>query len=196
MKKTMIVALHYNRIGNGKQNIDYHPNVHTLIEASSDDDILITEDEDGNTLPDSEWQLLDSGDNVILTGRDEIEASTGVLDYDGEYDKWVVKNIEDCSDEELDALYNAYEDGNVYNEELADYIVEAHGMHRIHGIKFYRTNAEVFCSGEFAKSFSWDGFESDEDVKEAWQWFFSENNIDKRSIEDWIHKCTNRIYFN
>lgn len=67
-----------------------------------DDSWVMDEDpETGDALPDEDWQLIDSGGNVILRGRDAIECETGVLDFDGIYDTVVVKRLEDCDENEL-----------------------------------------------------------------------------------------------
>lgn len=59
------------------------------------DSIVISEDENGKPLPDSDWQLVDSGSNIILKGRDQIEAEVGVLNWDYEYDSDIVRYLED-----------------------------------------------------------------------------------------------------
>lgn len=181
----------------------YNPNIHSVLDCISQDGTIISEDCDGNPLPDDDWQCLDSGDNVILRGRDEIEAETGIVDYDGEYDKYIIKDIEDCTDEEIECLYKEYEDGISLRseEEICDYVCERKGLHRIHNIKFYKSNADVFISNDDPNSgcscihFSWDGFDNDEDVMNAWETFFEERDIDPVSRDEWETKC-DRTYFN
>lgn len=87
-----------------------------LINRCSDSLIIINtawnkENDKETTLPDSEWKLLDTGNNVILEGRDAIEAKTGVLDFDGDYDKYYTINLEDvCNEKEWNAIREAFKD--------------------------------------------------------------------------------------
>ncbi len=79
-----------------------------LQECFGERTMLLNDDEDGNLLPDDQWQLVDGGSNVILEGREAIESETGVLDWDGEYDTDIVQPIDECSDEEYDLIIEAY----------------------------------------------------------------------------------------
>lgn len=71
-----------------------------------------------DALPDEDWQLIDSGGNVILRGRDAIECETGVLDFDGIYDTVVVKRLEDCDENELRLIAEAW---NYVDKEILEY---------------------------------------------------------------------------
>ena len=86
------VRFHIGR-GGRFNNAGHKTYVGTVNELSDcfGDFIVISEDENGKTLPDSEWKLVDSGRNVILSGRDEIESETGIRDWDGEYDTDIVR---------------------------------------------------------------------------------------------------------
>ncbi len=66
------------------------------------------EDENGDEqerytpLPDDEWYLTDDAGNVVLEGRDCIEAHTGTLNDDVDY--WEVLPLRECSAEECRIL--------------------------------------------------------------------------------------------
>lgn len=45
--------------------------------------------------------------NIILSGRNEIEAITGILDWDGEYNTDIVRSLEDCDEDELQLVIDA-----------------------------------------------------------------------------------------
>lgn len=95
------------------------------------DAFIISEDENGKVLPDSEWQLVDDGGNVILQGREQIESPTGVLDWDGQYDTDVVKYLSECSDDEYQIIIDAFNDGEYVEEEVIDYACSAMDMLRM-----------------------------------------------------------------
>ena len=108
------------------------------------DSFLISEDENGKTLPDSEWRLVDGGGNVILSGRDEIESDTGILDWDGEYDTDIVRYLEDCDDDEYQLILDTAERGGYVEEPVLAYACHALGKLLATNIKVYPSNMEVF----------------------------------------------------
>ena len=108
------------------------------------DSFIISEDENGKPLPDSEWQLVDGGGNVILTGRDEIESETGILDWDGEYDTDIVRYLEDCDDDEYQLILDTAERGGHVEEPVLAYACHALGKLLATNIKVYPSNMELF----------------------------------------------------
>ena len=131
------VCFHIGRGGhfNNAGYKEYRPGITTTQECFGEA-ILIDQDEDGNELPADQWQLMDGGGNVILTGRDEIESETGVLDWDGEYDTDIVKPIGDCTDEEYDLILMAWSERNCYDEDIARYAAVAAGTPMIERMTF------------------------------------------------------------
>ncbi len=77
--------------------------------------------EDDELLPDDDWTLTDASGNVLLEGRSEIEAMTGTLDYDGDYDTWHVRRLQDCDEDELRLVYKDGHHHTLTDEELAAY---------------------------------------------------------------------------
>lgn len=135
------------------------------------DSIILSEDENGAPLPDSEWQLIDGGGNAILTGRDEIESETGVLDWDGEYDTDIVRHISECDDDEYQMILDAAERGEYVDEIALAYACSALGMLLATEIKTYPSNMEVFtqegCVSLYRDDFSVYTEDEEDDVREV-----------------------------
>lgn len=192
-ESTCIVAFHIGRGGRfynpGHKTFMQH--ISQLSDCFSDGCIISQEDEEGNPLPDEQWQLIDGGGNVILEGRDNIESDTGVLDWDGDYDTDVVKYLSECSESEIDIIYQAYLDDEYMDEELKDYICTQKGMHRIDKVKFYQCNAEIQCQ-DCTISYFWDG-EEDVTEEEVAEWM-AEQDIDPLSIKNHADSFESHFY--
>lgn len=116
-----IVAFHIGRGGrfHNQGHKTFNPNIEKLSDLyDSSKHTIISEDADGEPLADKDWRLIDSGDNVILEGREAIESTTGILDWDGEYDTDIVQTIADCDENELCLLLEAYDNGEVDSDIL------------------------------------------------------------------------------
>ena len=130
--KTITVCFHVGR-GGYHYNPGYksfNPYVHS-IQDLFEYGFLNCEDEDGNPLPDDEWTLTDQGENIILEGRQEIESPVGVLEWDGIYDTDIVRYIEDCTDDEIEILYNEFINYKYMDDDVADYVCRKKGMKRV-----------------------------------------------------------------
>lgn len=143
--QNMKVRFHIGRGGqfNNSGHKTYVGTVNDLSDCFGDS-IVFSEDENGNTLPDSEWRLVDGGGNVILSGRDEIESDTGILDWDGEYDTDIVRYLEDCDDDEYQLILDTAERGGHVDEPVLAYACHALGKLLATNIKVYPCNMEVF----------------------------------------------------
>lgn len=130
---------HFNNAGHKT----YEGTVNDLSDCFGDSSI-IWEDENGKPLPDSEWQLMDGGGNVILTGRDEIESETGILDWDGEYDTDIVRKLSECDDDEYQMILDIAERGGYVEKDVLAYVCSALGKLMATNIKVYPSNMEVF----------------------------------------------------
>lgn len=120
-----IVAFHIGRGGHYQNHghKTFMPYVHKLQDCIDySKHTIISEDEDGNKLPDDKWLLVDGGDNVILEGREEIECKTGILDWDGEYDTDIVKYIEDCNQDEIKLLVEAFANDYISKDYLPEIV--------------------------------------------------------------------------
>ena len=131
---------------------------------------ILSEDENGNILPDAEWQLIDGGGNVILSGRDEIESETGILDWDGDYDTDIVRYLSDCDDDEYQMVLDAAERGEYVEETVLAYACSALDMLLATTIKVYPSNMEVFtqegCIQLMCDDFSVYTEDEEDDVRE------------------------------
>lgn len=159
------------------------------------DSIIINEDENGNALPDNEWQLIDSGSNVILSGRDEIEAETGILDWDGEYDTDIVRYLSDCDDDEYQMILDAAERGEYVDKPVLAYACSALGKLLVSSIKVYPSNMEVFTQ-EGCIHYERDEFSiyTEDEVDEVRDLLEEEGFISK-SIDEIIRKMEMNEWF-
>ena len=123
-----IVAFHIGRGGrfHNPGHKTFNPHIQKLSDCFSESCIVLSEDEDGNALSDDQWQLIDGGSNVILEGRANIESTTGVLDWDGQYDTDIVQYLSDCDESELQILLKEYDYGTFfpYDEEFLHAFME------------------------------------------------------------------------
>lgn len=182
--KNVRVAFHIGRGGrfNNAGHKRFLPNVSKLQDCFGENSYIIDEDENGNALPDEQWQLNDDGGNVILKGREAIESETGILEWDTIYDTDIVRDIEDCTDEEMEILYKAYLKHELRDDDAIDYVCDWMGVKRISSVKFYRTNATIHFTDHTFTDFNWDG-EEDVEEDEIKEWM-AEENIDEKSIQE------------
>ena len=143
--RKMKVRFHIGR-GGQFNNAGHKTYVGTVNDLSDcfGDSIVFSEDENGKQLPDSEWKLVDSGGNVILSGRDEIESETGILDWDGEYDTDIVRHLSECDDDEYQLILDAAERGEYVEKVVLAYACSALDKLMATNIKVYPSNMEVF----------------------------------------------------
>ena len=159
------------------------------------DSFIISEDENGKPLPDSDWQLVDGGGNVILTGRDEIESDTGILDWDGEYDTDIVRHISECDDDEYQMILDAAERGEYVDEVVLAYACSALDKLLATKIKAYPSNMEVFTQ-EGCITLNRDEFavyteEEEDDVREL----LADKGFIAPSIDKIINKMETYAWF-
>ena len=181
--KNVVVAFHIGRGGrfNNAGHKTFMPFVSKIQDCFGENTLINNEDEDGNALPDEQWQLIDGGSNVILEGREAIESETGILEWDGIYNTDIVRYIEDCTDEEMEILYKAYLDDELRDDDAIDFVCEWKGVKRISSVKFYRGNATIFFTDHTSLDYLWDG-EEDVEEDEIKEWM-ADNDIDEKSIE-------------
>ena len=178
---------HFNNAGHKT----YVGTVNDLSDCFGDSSI-ICEDENGKPLPDSEWQLVDGGGNVILTGRDEIESETGILDWDGEYDTDIVRHLSECDDDEYQLILDAAERGEYVEKAVLAYACSALDKLMATSIKVYPSNMEVFtqdgCITLQRDDFSVYTEDEEDEVRELL--------ADKGFISESIDKIINKMEMN
>lgn len=165
-----------------------------LINRCGDDLMLIDTTWDEETyeevpLPESEWTMVDTGSNIILEGKDEIEAKTGVLDFDGDYDKAYTITLDEVRrDDDWNALRKAYEDdwSKSMSEELSaaiiDHFDDLHETKTIESIKRYPTTLEVSFTDGSSDEVDFDQT-AGEFTREYWVDTLEQRGYDESSIE-------------
>lgn len=138
---------HYHNPGHlsfvGEEN--FQDLIHRCMDKCGIEDKKWNDDptEEETILPDDEWKLFDNGGKVILEGRDEIEAMTGRLEWDGIYDTDYVTTTDSLSEKEEEVLWKAYTESAYMSDELKDEICSLMWMKRVHDIKVYPSSLEV-----------------------------------------------------
>ena len=95
------------------------PNVHNLYNFYSRRScLIILDDENGNPLPDEECSVVDSFGNVILEGRKNVDSSVGILEWEEDHLTDVAKYLEDCTDEEIKLIIEAFRNWEMEDEDL------------------------------------------------------------------------------
>lgn len=170
--KSIIVCFHVGRGGylNSPGQKIYNPYVHN-IQDLFEDGFLNCEDEDGNTLPDEEWTLTDQCGNIILEGRYEIESPVGVLEWDTIYDTDIVKYIEDCTDEEMELIMEAFRNWEMEDKDLIELIDNSIRNHK--PIKTMEELAEYWnlcneCPFDFTDIIEKNGWQEPDDITDQW----------------------------
>lgn len=139
-------------------------------------------DEQDELLPDDEWTLTDCNGNVYLEGRDEIEAMTGTLEIDGDYDAWYVKRLEDCDEQELEMIYEDGSHPTLSDEDVLAYCCYGLDKKMIGEVEKRKENCIVrFTDGTEGVI----EFKRDEDISDTIEDFMDENDVDRRSREKW-----------
>ena len=171
----------------------YVGTVNGLSDCFGESTMIISEDENGKPLPDSEWQLVDGG--VILSGRDKIESETGILDWDGEYDTDIVRHLSECDDDEYQLILDAAERGEYVEKAVLAYACSALDKLMATSIKVYPYNMEVFtqegCTTLMLDNFSVYTEDEEDEVREllADKGFISESIdkvITKMEMNEWF----------
>lgn len=188
MKTKNYISFHIGRGGSfnnqGHLSFSGEEDFQDLIRRCSDKCLIVdsTIDENNNEiqLPDNKWHLDDLGSNVILEGRDKIEALTGILDWDGDYNTDYVTTTDNLSQKELDTLYKAYLAEEWMSDELKDKICSKMGMVRVKNIKSYQTSLEL-DTNRGGDVLDFDG-QQGEFTEDEWREDLEERGFDPLSI--------------
>lgn len=136
--------------------------------------------EDDELMEDKDWTLTDCNGNVCLEGRDEIEAMTGTLEIDGDYDTWYVQRLEDCSEDELKLIYEDGYHHTLSDEDLLAYCCYGLDKKMIDSVDYGKEACTVHFTDGTNGTIE---FKRDEDICDTIDDFFSENDIDDKSRE-------------
>lgn len=186
-EKKIIVAFHMARGGQyfNPGHKTYLPNVKRLLDylPYSPEDVIVKEDAQGNPFPEEKWVWCDGNGEVLLWGRAAIEAETGILDYDGEYDTCIVRYLEDCTEDEISVLFQAYLAGKVSDEDIANYVCEREDYRRIVRVRHNDDGMVIFLSDHSVLALC-KGVLADETETAIREWLASEG-VDRRSADLW-----------
>lgn len=184
-----LVCFHIGRGGHfhNPGHKSYNPWVKSFGDLVNQDWLFINnEDEEGNELDDDDWTLTDCSGNVLIEGRDEIEAETGTLSRDGEYDTDIVQRLEDCDDDEIELVYEEGTHHSLMDDDLLAYCCWRLDKKMIDTVDF---DAPRACTVNFT-----DGtngtitFTEGQDINDTIDDFFVENDIDDKSRDKWFDK--------
>ncbi|MDD7304283.1 MAG: hypothetical protein SPF56_07240 [Bacteroidaceae bacterium] len=194
-EKKIIVAFHVARGGQhfNPGHKTYLPNVKCLLDylPYSPEDVIVKEDAQGNPFPEEKWVWCDGNGEVLLWGRAAIEAETGILDYDGEYDTCIVRYLEDCTEDEISVLFQAYLAGEVTDEDIANYVCESEGYRRIVRVKNNDKETIILLSDHSELILSEDMLE-DDSAESIREWLIDEN-VDEKSAKYWADQLEYNI---
>lgn len=189
-ESAIFVSFHIGRGGRfnspGTLTFQREEDFQQLIRRCSDFCVIINEDDNGKPLADDDWLLVDTGGNVILQGREEIEAEKGCLEWDTIYDTDYVKTTDNLSEAEENAIWTAYINKDYMSDALKDEICRLKGYKRVSEVKRYPTNLIVFDQ-DASTHISFDGMVG-EYTRDEWREDLAERGFDKLSIEKILDK--------
>lgn len=184
-----LVCFHIGRGGrfHNPGHKTYNPWIKSFSEIVNQDWLFVNnEDEDGNAYDDDDWTLTDCSGNVLLKGRDKIEAETGILSRDGEYDTDIVQRLEDCDDDEIELVYKEGFHHSLVKEDLLSYCCWRLDKKMIDSVDF---NEKTSCVVNFTDGSSDTiTFTKDNDIYDTIDDFFTDNDIDDISRDKWFDK--------
>ncbi len=184
MHDDIYVCFHVGRGGmfNDAGHMEYLPNVTNfkqLLDYCDIDLVWVTDDEDGNMLPDDEWYICDDGGKHLVEGREAIESPTGELNFDGDYDRYYVKSLDDCSEVEAKSIVELYENRPYLFDDrrVMDAACDLLDLKYVDGagcsIQSYPSNMLIFYNGANSLHLNRDQFVDEEG-----------NALDERSARD------------
>lgn len=127
-----------------KEYLPYVRDFQDLINRESEHLYDVTEDEDGNPLPDNEWCIMDDCDRTLVEGREAMEAKTGKLDYDGRSDTYIVKNINDCDEDELQLIIDTDEQGEYVDSDVLAYALNELGQKNVTSVEADSSSMDIY----------------------------------------------------
>lgn len=182
----MYVSFHIGRGGRyynqGHLSFRREENFQDLITRCYENCTILNRDEDGNPLADNEWKLIeDAGERVMLEGREAIEAMTGTLEWDGEYDTDYVTTTDNLSDKELEALWQAYLREDYMSNDLKDEICTLKEKKRVVRFQHHAPHLTVYSQAG-VEDIDYDG-QVGEFTRDQWRDDLEERGYCPLSIE-------------
>lgn len=127
-----------------KEYLPYVRDFQDLLNRESENLYYVTEDENGNVLPDDQWRTLDGAGETVVEGREAMEAKTGILDYDGKSDTYIVKNINDCDGDELQLIVDTDEQGVCVDRDILAYALDELGQKNVTSVEADSSSMDIY----------------------------------------------------
>lgn len=127
-----------------KEYLPYVRDFQNLLNRESENLYDVTEDENGNVLPDDQWRTLDDAGETVIEGREAMEAKTGKLDYDGKSDTYIVKNINNCDEDELQLIIDADEQGEYVDSDVLAYALNELGQKDVTSVEADSSSMDIY----------------------------------------------------
>lgn len=109
---------------------------HRLLCNVADRLFKVDTDGHGKPLPNGDFRLVTDDWRVVVPNREVYASSTGVLDFDGIYDTWIVQSVCECDKEEFDIILNYYCAGGYVDAEVLRYAALARHLNTVVDYRF------------------------------------------------------------
>lgn len=161
--KPIYVSFHIGRGGHfnnpGFLTFEREENFQELLHRLNERLIFVNTDEDGNVLPDDDWRILDNAGDELVETREDIESLEGGLDFDGDYDSYIVSELSEVcglEDHYIDKVWDAYINGAEMSDDLKDWLcshkdylsTHGEGLHRAKDIKRIGSTIQITTQKE------------------------------------------------
>ena len=127
-----------------KEYLPYVRDFQDLLSRESENLYDVTEDENGNVLPDDQWHIENWASETVVEGRVAMEAKTGKLDYDGKSDTYIVKNINDCDEDELQLIVDTDEQGEYVDSDVLAYALNELGQKDVTSVEADSSSMDIY----------------------------------------------------
>lgn len=127
-----------------KEYLPYVRDFQDLLNRELENLYDVTEDENGNVLPDDQWHIKNWASETVVEGRVAMEAKTGKLDYDGKSDTYIVKNINDCDEDELQLIIDTDEQGEYVDSDVLAYALNELGQKDVTSVEADSSSMDIY----------------------------------------------------
>lgn len=127
-----------------KEYLPYVRDFQDLLNRELENLYDVTEDENGNVLPDDQWHIENWASETVVEGRVAMEAKTGKLDYDGKSDTYIVKNINDCDEDELQLIIDTDEQGEYVDSDVLAYALNELGQKDVTSVEADSSSMDIY----------------------------------------------------
>ena len=142
------------------------PNVHNLYNFYSRRSCSILLDDEN-----VKCAVVDSDGNIILEGRKNVDSSVGILEWEEDHLTDVAKYIEDCTDDEIELIMEAFRNWEMEDKDLIELIDNSIKNHK--PIKTLEELADYWnlcneCPFDFNDIIEKNGWHEPDDITDQW----------------------------